>query len=394
MRTQWWWRTAGTLILLASALLPAPAAAAAGEVEYHGLRLRVPPSWPVIDLDQHPGTCARVDHHALYLGAPRPQASCPASITGRTETVTVTPIDGPVPTGSTIDNVSSTGLPDTVADTVALPQAGLLLTLTRGNDPAVLARLLAGVRLTPRARPARVSVAPEDVAPAVTVPGAFTGYGFDACQAPTSAVMDGWLSSAYRAVGVYLGGGDLGCPNQPNLTSAWVARQAGRGWHVFPLYVGRQAPCSTQPFRITDSRQGQQDADDAALKAQALGMAKGSVIYHDMEWYQRGGACSAAVLAYLTVWTTTLHANGYRSGVYSSRSAAIDDLTAAVRNPAYRVPDHIDFASWDNRATTADPHIPAGYWARHQRIKQYSGGHNENHGGTTINVDSNYLDVG
>jgi hypothetical protein len=385
------------VVLLAALTGPTGLDAAPGQptVDYRGLRLPVPAGWPVTDLSAHPGTCARVDHHAIYLGTPSAAAACPARITGRTETVTVEPIAGPVPPG-TVVAADPARLPARLPDqpSVALPRAGLLVTVTQASDPGAARRLLAGARFTAAARPARVTVRPESVGTAVTVPGTFTGYGFDACQAPSSAAMDGWLSSPYRAIGVYLGGGDLGCPNQPNLTPDWVARQAGRGWHVFPLYVGRQAPCSTQPFRITDPRQGQQDADDAALKARALGMARGSVIYHDMESYKRGSACSTAVLTYLTAWTTTLHANGYRSGVYSSRSAAIDDLTAAATNPAYRMPDHIDFASWDNRATTADPHIPPFYWALHQRIKQYSGGHNENHGGTTINVDSDYLDVG
>jgi hypothetical protein len=401
MRARFFAHAVVTLALLAGAAGVAPAPAATPRViDYHGLRLPVPAGWPVVDLDSHPDTCARVDHHAIYLGTPAARADCPAHISGRTETVSVAPVTGQVSPEVAIDRVSRTGIPAPTrspggSSTVALSDAGLLLTMTYGDDPASIDSVLAAASLTPEARAVALRHRPEAVAEAVSVPGAFTGYGFDACQAPTSAVMDQWLSSAYRAVGVYLGGGDLGCPNQPNLTSDWVARQAGRGWHVFPLYVGRQAPCSTEPFRITDpSHQGQQDADDAAVKAQALGMAKGSVIYQDMEYYKRGGACSTAVLTYLTTWTTTLHADGYRSGVYSSRSAAIDDLTSVVGNGAYRVPDHIDFASWDNRATTADPNIPASYWSRHQRIKQYAGGHNENHGGTTINVDSNWLDVG
>src|SRR2546429_3308467 len=69
-----------------------PAAAAARTVEYHGLRLPVPAGWPVVDLERHPDTCARVDHHAIYLGTPLATASCPARITGRTETITVQPV--------------------------------------------------------------------------------------------------------------------------------------------------------------------------------------------------------------------------------------------------------------------------------------------------------------
>lgn len=34
----------------------------------------------------------------------------------------------------------------------------------------------------------------------------FTGNGFDTCEAPSQAVMEAWLESPYRAVGVYFGG--------------------------------------------------------------------------------------------------------------------------------------------------------------------------------------------
>jgi hypothetical protein len=31
-------------------------------------------------------------------------------------------------------------------------------------------------------------------------------------------------------------------------------------------------------------------------------------------------------------------------------------------------------------------------WANHQRVHQYTGGHNESYGGVTINIDSNAVD--
>lgn len=400
MRARSFPHAAVALALLVSLVWPGLAAAAVpGTVTYHGLRLPVPAGWPVVDLDAHPDTCARVDRHAVYLGTPDPAAPCPSHISGRTETVSVQPASGPAPAGSAVEKVSAAGIPAPAevaggSSSIALPDAGLLVTVTYGNQPGTVDPVLAGARLTGAARAAPLAVRPEVATESVKVPGGYYGYGFDACQAPTSAVMDQWLSSLYRAIGIYLGGGDLGCPDQPNLSSGWVARQAGKGWHIFPLYVGRQAPCSTEPFRMTNATaQAQQDADDAAAKAHALGMASGSVIYQDMEWYKRGGTCSNAVLSYLTTWTTTLHADGYRSGVYSSLSAAISDLVAAVGNPAVHVPDHIDFASWDDKPTTQDPSIPGSYWVPHQRIKQYNGAHNEKHGSTTINVDSDWLDV-
>ena len=36
--------------------------------------------------------------------------------------------------------------------------------------------------------------------------GVFTGYGFDACTAPSTASLAAWTASPYRALGIYLGG--------------------------------------------------------------------------------------------------------------------------------------------------------------------------------------------
>src|SRR5689334_584550 len=59
-------------------------------------------------------------------------------------------------------------------------------------------------------------------------PGTFTGLGFDACSAPSSAAMNAWLASPYRAVGIYFGGVNRAC-TQPNLTPAWVSEQLSAG---------------------------------------------------------------------------------------------------------------------------------------------------------------------
>ena len=36
--------------------------------------------------------------------------------------------------------------------------------------------------------------------------------------------------------------------------------------------------------------------------------------------------------------------------------------------------------------------LPDGLWYNHQRLRQYTGGHNETWGTTTLNIDSNALD--
>ncbi|MGH3473792.1 MAG: hypothetical protein ACRDOT_02655, partial [Aeromicrobium sp.] len=60
-------------------------------------------------------------------------------------------------------------------------------------------------------------------------PGNFTGYGFDACVAPSQTVMDAWnLRSPYSAVGIYISGNSRYCSDryQPNLSRTWVETNA------------------------------------------------------------------------------------------------------------------------------------------------------------------------
>ena len=67
------------------------AAAPTKTVVFAGYELDVPASWAVYRLDQHPRTCVRYDVHAVYLGPPGPDMSCPAGLVGRTEAVSVVP---------------------------------------------------------------------------------------------------------------------------------------------------------------------------------------------------------------------------------------------------------------------------------------------------------------
>lgn len=131
------------------------------------------------------------------------------------------------------------------------------------------------------------------VAVAGPSPGAFTGLGFDACTAPSTATMQAWLASPYRAIGIYFGGVNRACA-QPNLTASWVAEQQAAGWHLMPIYLGLQAPCttSTKHFLIdpaSASAQGRAQAEDAVVQAKALGLAPESVLIFDLEAYRYPG---------------------------------------------------------------------------------------------------------
>jgi hypothetical protein len=242
------------------------------------------------------------------------------------------------------------------------------------------------------------ATAPAAALAAEPQPGTFTGYGFDACTAPSAAAMQAWLTSPYRAVGIYFGGNNRACL-QPNLTAAWVADQTAAGWHLMPIYLGPQASCTTSSKRIKidntqAAAQGRAAAEDAVVQAQALGLPRESVLIYDMEAYRTDdAACRAGVLAFMNAWTMRLHDHGYFSGFYSSMSSGMADQVANYRTVGYVPPDYVDFARWDEVATVTDAAIPASYWWPDRRMKQYRGDHNETWGGVTINIDNDYLDV-
>ena len=122
-------------------------------------------------------------------------------------------------------------------------------------------------------------------------PGSLTGYGFDTCTTPAQPVMDAWWEeSPYSAVGVYIGGSNRVCKDQPELTASWVQTQRQRGWHVLPIQVGPQASCSGYADKMssdlaTAEAQGRAEAATAIATAQALGIGPGSTLYYDLEDY-------------------------------------------------------------------------------------------------------------
>lgn len=246
----------------------------------------------------------------------------------------------------------------------------------------------------------------------VVTPGNFTGYGFDQCLAPTQAAMDAWLtSSPFWAVGIYISGDSRGCLSQPNLTPRWVSTQLANGWRLLPITLGPQASCTTrQKYRSQvrinpDStrryaaarHQGAAEADKTVGVAARLGIAEGSTLWYDLEAFDISGTgCRESALSFLSSWTKRLHRLGYVSGAYSSAASGIKALddAAAERPGVYAMPDHIWIADWNGRADVWSAYVRTTSWMPHKRIHQYLGGHNETHGGVTINIDRNWLDVG
>jgi Domain of unknown function (DUF1906) len=385
------WGLVAAAAVTAGSLISSPALAAGSAtktVTYRGYSFAVPASWPVVHVTAT--TCVRFDRHAVYLGAPGSNQDCPTGLLGTTEAILVQPAPGRVAAASAAE--------DPIAHRITAVSNRIEVTATYDTDPGLITGILASASLpAPTASTAAPGQTPtnaalklaEPAAAAADVPASatsFTGEGFDACTAPSAAFMSAWHSkSPYGAVGIYIGGAERACA-QPNLTASWVTQQAAAGWRFMPIYVGPQAEFS----QITaPASQAVAAAQDAATQAAALGLGPGTAIYYDMEAYPAAQESNA--LAFMSAWTTELHAEGYKSGIYSSSSSGVTDLVANFSKDA--MPDVIWDALWNGDANTADPVIPATDWADNNRAHQFNGGSNETFGGDTINVDQDYLDV-
>ncbi|WUD72276.1 DUF1906 domain-containing protein [Streptomyces sp. NBC_00510] len=429
-RTPWRTRAAtAALAVLAgigASAVPGPALAAASSentrqtVSYHGYRIEVPADWQVVDLTENPRACLRFDRPAVYIGEPVDQNDCPARVVGRTAGIVVEPITarsaGQVTAATARTQRGEATAPaaassnDTIR--VAVEDAGVLVTAAHTPATESLVRgvlgsaeLTAGARRTELPRVSEQSAAAQQSATAPLAaagpqPGSYLGKGFDACTAPSQTAMNAWhASSPYSAVGVYISGSFRGCA-QPNLTASWVTSQTGNGWRLFPIDVGRQAPCTSFSLKMsadpaTAKSQGVTAAAGAISAASSLGIPAGSAIYSDIEAYTSTTSCKAAVLSYLSGWTERLHSSGYLSGYYSSAASGIKDAASEYNNSAYTRVDHIFYAWWNGAAdTNTGTYVPATYWSNHQRIHQYVGEVTESYGGYSINIDRDYLDVG
>jgi hypothetical protein len=327
------------LATFAAALGAARAEAAGGRsVHFEGRAVHVPKGYEVVRVGPHSKTCVRLDRRVVYLGGPSTEQRCPAGpILGKRRAIVVSPRQA-----------------------------------------------------APRAAHASKAPATGSVGGSV-----FTGLGFDTCSAPSSKAMAAWAESPFRGVGIYIGGENSAC-SQPNLSASWVSAQTTAGWHLIPTYVGLQAPTSScsscaKLTTVAAATQGAAAAEDAVAVATTIGIGAGSPIYFDMESYSPTTSATKAVLTFLEAWTNKLHELGFVSGVYSSSGSGIADLAAAY-GTGYSSPDNIWIANWNNQENTLDSVVPSTAWPNHQRIHQFRGGHDETWGGTTINIDSNYVD--
>lgn len=237
----------------------------------------------------------------------------------------------------------------------------------------------------------------------VVEPPSWYERGFDACAAPSVTKMNTWkASSPFTVVGIYIGGENRGCA-QPNLTPSWITSVWAQGWKLLPIWVGKQAPCSTLGDVTTHSSdsftaflQGAGEGTAAADAAQKLGLGWLTPIYYDMEGYPRGGACSAAVQAFADGWVRQLNQRGYRGGMYSSLCSGVLDVAASLKDTTKVPLNAIWIAAWNGTANifgfNGSCSLSDTVWSDHQRVHQYLGGHDGTYGGVTINIDSNAVD--
>jgi hypothetical protein len=380
---------------------PASARLGVKTVTYLGRTFEVPNAWPVFDLTAHPTTCVRFDVHAVYLGRPSGEQSCPARGAGRR---TGALLIEPDLTRSTDLNTGATAVDHPISAEIDVTAPGLTITASYGDDDrdtVVSALTAAGLpqpadsSSAPIPAPDLVRAAPpvQDAAPVEIVRGTnqVTGLGFDTCAAPSATQMTAWAASPYSTVGIYIGGSERACA-QTSLTGDWIVARAKAGWHFMPIYVGWQA--AWDPLTATASTPGPaalgtESADDAVTQARSLGIGPGALLYYDMESYTAPGTTVAA-MAFLSAWTAELHSRGYRSAVYSSAATGIADLVAERGKMVE--PDAVSIAQWNGVADADLTATPPDAWPA-QRAHQYTGAVDASYGGVKLNIDKDYLSI-
>lgn len=232
----------------------------------------------------------------------------------------------------------------------------------------------------------------------------WSGHAFDACRAPSQQVMDRWRSaSPFTGVGIYLGGIHRAC-EQRHLTPRWVARQTRAGWRLLPIWVGPQASCTGYDHRITGRpgphgrygaarAEGAREARRAAAAAQSLGIARGEVLFYDLEGFDtRPSRCRRSSLAFLEEWTDRVHRAGYRSGVYSHVNAGIALISRTSRR--YLRPDAVWYAWIDRVGGMPAEHVADPAFMRTHRVHQYVLDTRVDFGGVEMSIDWNFVALG
>ncbi|KUJ70259.1 hypothetical protein ACZ90_05010 [Streptomyces albus subsp. albus] len=229
----------------------------------------------------------------------------------------------------------------------------------------------------------------------------YNGWAFDTCHAPSLTTLRAWRASSYRAVGIYYGGRARACPSQPYLSRSWALGAERLGFRLLPVYVGSQSPCvrneNKRPYAIGGQpwEQGRREGADAVARARAMGMAKHSALYLDMEAYDRKDTrCAATTLLFIRGWDREVRSHGYFPGFYSSAGSGVRHLEAARRAGVHDLPSAVWFARWHKAAALyGEPALRPSAWHPHRRIHQFAGNVSESYGGRRMRIDRNRIDA-
>lgn len=222
--------------------------------------------------------------------------------------------------------------------------------------------------------------------------------GFDACILPSTTQMAAWWAhSSYRWYNVYIGGVNLGC-NGATVTASWLNTVHAQGWNFLFTWVGLQAPgtgysavFSTNPSTAYDqgSNEAQAAVNTLAGNDGVASRASQTPVVFDLE--ASPAAYQSATNAFIQGWVNYLGTGSVVQipGVYGSVCGSSLQSLAGLHPP----PTFIWGAFWDGNPSTRDLYaggcgVDSSSWIYSQRFKQYSGGHNETHGGVTLNIDN------
>ncbi len=226
------------------------------------------------------------------------------------------------------------------------------------------------------------------------------GKGFDKCEAPTRAQMESWWSgSPYYYVGIYIGGSLRACPNE-NLTEGWVNDVDNMNWRFLPIWVGPQAPCSTENWSdefSSDPEKARQRGHSAALYAKdkliELGFhvpgdvnKKGPIVFYDLEGYDTTKSnCVEAVKAFIAGWTAELHQWRRLSGVYGPAKGVSWGSLWGINNQ----PDVVWVAQDNGTESVYGVDAPSRDKWEYQRLHQFKLNVSKTFNGVTMTIDIN-----
>jgi hypothetical protein len=227
--------------------------------------------------------------------------------------------------------------------------------------------------------------------------GTMIEQGFDtACDPTTSQTQAFWLGTPYWWIGTYIGGIDMLCNPQPNLSASWLNTVNGQGWQFEFIWVGPQPPgtayanqFSTNP--TTAYSQGKTEGVNAYVELSSTlavsNSAANTAVVYDLDAVNT--QYQSAVNSFISGWIYQLHLpTAQTAGVYGSVCGANLGALATLSPP----PDFIWGAWYNGNMSTSNLDgggcgVPNGDWASHQRLKQYNNTHKETWNNVALYVD-------